>query len=573
MTGSAETATKHLADLKRFALETPFQFGDLVEYSKRLQAMGTETDDVVSVLRTLGNVAAGVGTEKLPQLILAFGQVQTTGRLMGTELKQFREAGVPILDELAKAYGTTTAKMEEMISEGKVGFESVRYALERMTEEGGRIGPQMQEQSRTFATAASNMTDMAFQVGADGFSPLFDWITDTAVELADFMTEEGSSWASTIQGNLLGVGNMFNWLGTQIHAATNLADQFGMAIHQAAAGFYDAHLAPPDEWTPPSPDNYIWEDDGNLVPKGEFFNAGLGQFGPAKPTAEDIKKMRADEAAAARAGRATKGPPPLLPARGEDKAKKAVEAAKEMLPVMEQLNRANAFEAFAEAQKKLLENGDRDAVIANFEAIGKTFDETARFILDTEKDIAREREQLREDELRAAEDKAAAEKRLLEQQIDDFTRFDAMKHDLDQKRNREEAENHGEVEEQKKRDAEKAAQEEVRRKARTLEQIEDMATSREDARLRDVQGAIEEAELIAQYGNPMDARGRLSQLLGAFSGKHAIRNIPTGLKRQFANAANANGVPITINVDGQVLGRVAGQYEGDLAALLARMGA
>lgn len=107
MLGSAETAQKTLADLSAFAARTPFELPQLEQASKQLLAYGTTAEDLIPTLTMLGDITAGVGMDKLPQLILAFGQVKAATKLTGMELRQFTEAGVPILDALVQHFNKT----------------------------------------------------------------------------------------------------------------------------------------------------------------------------------------------------------------------------------------------------------------------------------------------------------------------------------------------------------------------------------------------------------------------------------------------------------------------------------
>lgn len=159
MLGSAEQAKKTLGELQRFAKTTPFQFSDVAEFSKRLLAMSFTADDLIPTMTALGNIAAGVGKEKLPQLVLALGQVKAAGKLRGSELRQFTEAGVPLTAELAKTLGVTEAQVTKLVESGKVGFKDVFKALQAVTGEGGRFNNLMQKQSGTLLGMVSNITD------------------------------------------------------------------------------------------------------------------------------------------------------------------------------------------------------------------------------------------------------------------------------------------------------------------------------------------------------------------------------------------------------------------------------
>lgn len=159
MIGSAEVAQKTLNDLSQFAARTPFELNQLEEASKRLLAYGTTADELIPTLRMLGDISAGVGMDKLPQLILAFGQVRAATKLTGAELRQFSEAGVPLLGTLAEQLGKTEAEIIDMVSEGKIGFEDTKNALAALTGEGGKFFNLMEAQSGSLGGLWSNFKD------------------------------------------------------------------------------------------------------------------------------------------------------------------------------------------------------------------------------------------------------------------------------------------------------------------------------------------------------------------------------------------------------------------------------
>lgn len=99
--GNGEKAGELLARLSDFAAKTPFDLPQVVEGGKRLLAMGIEAEKIIPTFRMLGDISGG-STEKLNSLVLAYGQVRAATRLTGAELRQFTEAGVPLLDMLAQ---------------------------------------------------------------------------------------------------------------------------------------------------------------------------------------------------------------------------------------------------------------------------------------------------------------------------------------------------------------------------------------------------------------------------------------------------------------------------------------
>lgn len=169
---NADLAKETLADLQEFAAKTPFQFTGLAESSKRLLAFGFQANELIETMRQLGNISAGVGRDKLPQLILALGQVRAATRLRGQELRQFTEAGVPLIEELAKVKGLPEKAIQQVISQGKISFQDVQQALKNLTSEGGRFNNLMDRQSRTLLGIFSNIVDRiqitAIEVGKRG---------------------------------------------------------------------------------------------------------------------------------------------------------------------------------------------------------------------------------------------------------------------------------------------------------------------------------------------------------------------------------------------------------------------
>ena len=163
MLGSAEAGQKLLKEIADFARRTPFTIPEVEEQTKRLLAYGIAQEEVLGDMKTLGDIASGVGKDKLPFLTLAFGQVATAGKLRGQEIRQFTEAGVPLIEALANTMGKTGEEIIEMTSKGEIGFNDVKKALESLTSEGGRFENLMARQAETVGGKFSNLQD-AFTV-------------------------------------------------------------------------------------------------------------------------------------------------------------------------------------------------------------------------------------------------------------------------------------------------------------------------------------------------------------------------------------------------------------------------
>jgi len=144
MLQSADKADEIFNQLRKNALESPYTFADLTKFAKQLTAFNIPADKLVETEKMLADVAAAVGVD-MGRIILAYGQVKAAGALKGQELRQFTEAGVPILEELAKQIEETEGKaislaaVFDRISKKKIPFAMVEESFRRMTSEGGKF--------------------------------------------------------------------------------------------------------------------------------------------------------------------------------------------------------------------------------------------------------------------------------------------------------------------------------------------------------------------------------------------------------------------------------------------------
>ena len=159
-----ERANVLFRQIKAAAIESPFEIKDLVTYTKQLSAYRIETDNLFKVTMQLADVSAGLGVD-MNRLILAYGQVRAASVLRGQELRQFTEAGIPLVEKLAKKFselrGTmvSTSEVFELISKRAVPFEMVAEIFDDMTERGGEFYKMQEKQAATLAGQWANLKD------------------------------------------------------------------------------------------------------------------------------------------------------------------------------------------------------------------------------------------------------------------------------------------------------------------------------------------------------------------------------------------------------------------------------
>jgi tape measure domain-containing protein len=169
MLGSAEKAKDLMQEIKDFADVTPFNTEEVVQASKGLLAFGVAEEDIIEKTRVLGDIASGVGKDKFGTLIRGFGKIKTKGKATMEELNMFLEAGVPILDELAKGFGVNKEEIFKMVSTGKVGFSDVDKALKSMATGSGKFAGLMAKQSKSLfglmSTIQGQLDNFAKELG------------------------------------------------------------------------------------------------------------------------------------------------------------------------------------------------------------------------------------------------------------------------------------------------------------------------------------------------------------------------------------------------------------------------
>lgn len=146
------------------AVKSPYTTKQLVTATKQLAAYRVESEKLYETNKMLADVSIGLGVD-MNRLILAFGQVKAANFLRGTELRQFSEAGVNMLDELAKRFtalegrAVSVGEVFERVSKRMVSFADVEAVFKTITSEGGTFYQMQEKQSETLKGMMLNLRD------------------------------------------------------------------------------------------------------------------------------------------------------------------------------------------------------------------------------------------------------------------------------------------------------------------------------------------------------------------------------------------------------------------------------
>lgn len=215
----AETIFNRIKDL---AVVSPFQFKELASYTKQLSAYSIPYEELYDTTKRLADISAGVGVD-MGRIILAYGQVRSAAFLRGQELRQFTEAGIPLVDELAKRFTkltgvvTSAGDVFDKISRKEVSFGMVKDVLWELTDEGGKFYNMQEALAESLAGKWSNLQDAWDVMMADIAESNSGVLSDSLELLTDLMNHWEA--VAAILGSLVGAYGFYKTAVIAVNAA------------------------------------------------------------------------------------------------------------------------------------------------------------------------------------------------------------------------------------------------------------------------------------------------------------------------------------------------------------------
>ena len=202
--GDQAKATNLMGELTHTAATTPFQLQEVAKGATSLIAYGESAETVNDTLLRLGDIASGLSIP-LNDLIYLYGTTMVQGRVFAMDMRQFMGRGIPIAEELAKQFGVAKDKVTELVSEGKVGFEHIKKAIEGMTDEGGKFAGLMEAVSGTLKGATSNLRDQ-IDMMLNNMGTRTEGVLKGSINAVAWMVEHYELLAKAIMGTVAAVG-------------------------------------------------------------------------------------------------------------------------------------------------------------------------------------------------------------------------------------------------------------------------------------------------------------------------------------------------------------------------------
>lgn len=187
MLGNEELAAAKISELRKMAASTPFALSDLTEGTQTLLQFGIAADDTTDVLKQLGDISLG-NADKLQTLVRAYGKMSSAQKVTLENVNMMIDAGFNPLNQICDATGESMSDLYKRISDGRVSFEELQYAVKAATSEGGQFYNGMLEASQTFSGRMSTLKDNVAALTGELTSGLFAALGDLVVKLNEVVT-------------------------------------------------------------------------------------------------------------------------------------------------------------------------------------------------------------------------------------------------------------------------------------------------------------------------------------------------------------------------------------------------
>jgi tape measure domain-containing protein len=237
---SSSAATHELNSLFQLAATTPFEFTQVSDAAKRFLAFGFTVQQTNAYLRVLADTASGVGggADTINRIVLAVGQMQAKGRVMGQELLQLEEVGIPALEILQKQLGLTDDQLVRIGDQGLKASVAIPALMKGLQEQFGGLSDQ---QAKTFAGQLSTMHDYASQIFGTMTKPLYDHLrTETFPAINETLQAMNKGFKDNgMQGafDALERSHAPGWLKTTARIAYNLGIIIKDSLIPSLTGF------------------------------------------------------------------------------------------------------------------------------------------------------------------------------------------------------------------------------------------------------------------------------------------------------------------------------------------------
>jgi tape measure domain-containing protein len=231
--GGATSARKELDYLYHIAAVTPFQFSDVTAAARRFLAFGYTLKDTNKDLNIIGDTVAafGGGSDNIQRMVLVFGQIQASGRLLGQDMLQLEQQGIPAVQILQKQLGLTgkqLSRIGDLAIPASVGIPALMRGMDEMFHGASA------RQAKTLAGQLSTLKDYASQLMGTLTLPLYNRFRDHIIPQVSKMVGDIERYAKGRKqisvSHIIGIADKDLGAGGMLSRGFNLLELYALSF-------------------------------------------------------------------------------------------------------------------------------------------------------------------------------------------------------------------------------------------------------------------------------------------------------------------------------------------------------
>jgi tape measure domain-containing protein len=217
---------------EELAIKSPFTSEGVAQAFRMSMAYGFTTDEAQRLTEAMIDFAAGSGASEyaMQQIARALGQISATGKLTGGDMLQLVNAGLPVAEILADAFGVTTAKVMEMREKGLIPAQDAIEAITVYLETNFKGAAEAQ--ANTWAGLKGTFEDLKQMGLREFFGGLFEAIQPVAVAFAGWLQTEGMDKLKEWGESLGNIASAMVTLAAVVTGDGETIIQFGVKIFE-----------------------------------------------------------------------------------------------------------------------------------------------------------------------------------------------------------------------------------------------------------------------------------------------------------------------------------------------------
>ena len=179
-------ANKLLAELNEMDMQLPVDLNLLASAATKLAGSGFEPEKLKGTVGAILNAASistdgvAMGTERI---VRAFSQIKSNGRLMGEELNQLTETGIPVRQIIQEQFGMNSQELAKKSQAGEIDIDTILNGILKGFEE--RFGGALEAQSMKLNGMVDTLADKARAFQREIAEPLFEPLQDSLKQLIE----------------------------------------------------------------------------------------------------------------------------------------------------------------------------------------------------------------------------------------------------------------------------------------------------------------------------------------------------------------------------------------------------